>query len=165
MQMTKVCPDCTSVCDLCRNNLYWRRDSALGITDAPLVKGRTASLYVKKSMLHDVLSKVCVTITDRTRPHCQPNHITHSRTLPADPNILNTIAWTQALDLTFKANARRFPGIYWQSFGSQEGVMRVYPATPWQTVDDLPDLFDVRRRPWYIHGTSSPKDVVILLDT
>ena len=82
-----------------------------------------------------------------------------------DPNILNSISWTQALDETFKSNAAKYPGIYWQSFGTQEGVMRVYPASQWQTVDDLPDLFDVRRRPWYIHGTSSPKDMVILLDT
>ena len=82
-----------------------------------------------------------------------------------DPDILNSIAWTQALDETFKANMRRYPGIYWQSFGSQEGILRMYPASQWQTVDDLPDLFDVRRRPWYIQGTSSPKDMVILLDT
>ena len=83
----------------------------------------------------------------------------------ADPHILNSIAWTQALDDSFKANAARYPGIYWQTFGSQSGVLRVYPASPWRTVDNLPDLFDVRRRPWYIHGTSSPKDMLILLDT
>ena len=82
-----------------------------------------------------------------------------------DPDILNTIAWTQMLDATFKANAKRYPGVYWQTFGSQDGVLRVYPASQWQTVDNLPDLFDVRRRPWYITGTSSPKDVIILLDT
>ena len=82
-----------------------------------------------------------------------------------DPEILNSIAWTQALDETFKNNAAKHPGIYWQSFGTQEGILRVFPASQWQTVDDLPDLFDVRRRPWYIHGTSSPKDMIILLDT
>merc|ERR1712223_1639134 len=81
------------------------------------------------------------------------------------PNILNSIAWTKNLDETFKANSEKYPGIYWQTFGSQEGILRVYPASKWQTVDDMPDLFDVRRRPWYIHGTSSPKDMIILLDT
>jgi hypothetical protein len=93
------------------------------------------------------------------------SHSRRFRTFFTDPKILNTIAWTGGLDATFKANAERYPGVYWQTFGSQDGVLRVYPASKWQTVDDLPDLFDVRRRPWYIHGTSSPKDVIILLDT
>ena len=54
-----------------------------------------------------------------------------------DPNILNTINWSQALDATFKANAKRYPDIYWQTFGSQDGVLRVYPASQWQTGKDF----------------------------
>ena len=44
MQMTKVCPHCVSICDLCQNNLYWRQDSTLGVKDVPLVKGRASLL-------------------------------------------------------------------------------------------------------------------------
>ena len=54
---------------------------------------------------------------------------------------------------------------FYTNFFGGAGILRVYPASKWQTVDDMPDLFDVRRRPWYIHGTSSPKDMIILLDT
>ena len=36
MQMTS---SSVPVCDLCENGLFWRRDSALGITDEPFVKG------------------------------------------------------------------------------------------------------------------------------
>ena len=74
-------------------------------------------------------------------------------------------AFSYFVTICREEHAKRFPDVYWQSFGSQEGVLRVYPASQWRTVDDLPDLYDVRRRPWYIHGTSSPKDVVVLLDT
>lgn len=49
-----------------------------------------------------------------------------------DPEILNGIRWTQALDPVFKENQKEFPDIYWQTFGSQDGYMRVFPTTRYE---------------------------------
>ncbi len=86
-------------------------------------------------------------------------------TFLADPEILNGIHWSDDLDTAFLSNRASDPDIYWQGFGSQEGYLRFFPAARWRTVGDLPDLYDVRRRPWYIQGAVSPKNVIILLDT
>uniref|UniRef100_A0A8C6TA89 Calcium channel, voltage-dependent, alpha 2/delta subunit 2b n=1 Tax=Neogobius melanostomus TaxID=47308 RepID=A0A8C6TA89_9GOBI len=77
--------------------------------------------------------------------------------------ILNELNWTQALEKVFMENSREDPSLLWQAFGSATGVTRYYPATPWKAPDKI-DLYDVRRRPWYIQGASSPKDMVILVD-
>ena len=45
-----------------------------------------------------------------------------------DPDVLNGINWSSDLDEVFKRNRQEFPGIYWQSFGSRNGYLRVYPA-------------------------------------
>ncbi|KAG7260720.1 hypothetical protein CRUP_029476 [Coryphaenoides rupestris] len=79
------------------------------------------------------------------------------------PVILNELNWTQALEKVFMENSREDPSLLWQAFGSATGVTRYYPATPWRAPDKI-DLYDVRRRPWYIQGASSPKDMVILVD-
>ncbi|KAF5893114.1 voltage-dependent calcium channel subunit alpha-2/delta-2-like, partial [Clarias magur] len=79
------------------------------------------------------------------------------------PVILNELNWTQALERVFMENSREDPSLLWQAFGSATGVTRYYPATPWRAPDKI-DLYDVRRRPWYIQGASSPKDMVILVD-
>ncbi|KAG9333851.1 hypothetical protein JZ751_010001 [Albula glossodonta] len=79
------------------------------------------------------------------------------------PVILNELSWTQALEEVFINNSREDPSLLWQAFGSATGVTRYYPATPWRAPDKI-DLYDVRRRLWYIQGASSPKDMVILVD-
>uniref|UniRef100_A0AAY4AWC2 VWFA domain-containing protein n=1 Tax=Denticeps clupeoides TaxID=299321 RepID=A0AAY4AWC2_9TELE len=79
------------------------------------------------------------------------------------PVILNELNWTQALDRVFIDNSREDPSLRWQVFGSSTGVTRYYPATPWRAPNKI-DLYDVRRRPWYIQGASSPKDMVIIVD-
>ncbi|KAA0711757.1 Voltage-dependent calcium channel subunit alpha-2/delta-2 [Triplophysa tibetana] len=99
------------------------------------------------------------------------NHVNYSHTavqIPTDiykgaPVILNELSWTQALERVFMENSRDDPSLLWQAFGSATGVTRYYPAAPWRAPDKI-DLYDVRRRPWYIQGASSPKDMVILVD-
>ncbi|XP_043934124.1 voltage-dependent calcium channel subunit alpha-2/delta-2 [Protopterus annectens] len=78
--------------------------------------------------------------------------------------ILNELNWTEALENVFIENRKEDPSLLWQVFGSATGVTRYYPATPWKEPSNKIDLYDVRRRPWYIQGASSPKDMVILVD-
>ncbi|XP_060127514.1 voltage-dependent calcium channel subunit alpha-2/delta-2 [Zootoca vivipara] len=77
--------------------------------------------------------------------------------------ILNELNWTDALEDVFVENRKEDPSLLWQVFGSATGVTRFYPATPWRMPNKI-DLYDVRRRPWYIQGASSPKDMVIIVD-
>ncbi|XP_067855150.1 voltage-dependent calcium channel subunit alpha-2/delta-2a isoform X2 [Heptranchias perlo] len=77
--------------------------------------------------------------------------------------ILNELNWTAALEDVFKSNREADSSLRWQVFGSATGVTRYYPATPWGPPNKI-DLYDVRRRPWYIQGASSPKDMMIIVD-
>lgn len=77
--------------------------------------------------------------------------------------ILNELNWTEALEDVFRKNKEEDPSLLWQVFGSATGLARYFPASPW--IDSsMIDLYDVRRRPWYIQGASSPKDMLILVD-
>ncbi|XP_032361096.1 voltage-dependent calcium channel subunit alpha-2/delta-1 isoform X3 [Etheostoma spectabile] len=81
--------------------------------------------------------------------------------------ILNELNWTEALEDTFRINKEEDPSILWQVFGSATGLARYYPASPWIDSSNSAnkiDLYDVRRRPWYIQGAASPKDMLILVD-
>ncbi|XP_038150706.1 voltage-dependent calcium channel subunit alpha-2/delta-1a isoform X2 [Cyprinodon tularosa] len=81
--------------------------------------------------------------------------------------ILNELNWTDALDDVFRKNKEEDESLLWQVFGSATGLARYYPASPWidkRSAPDKIDLYDVRRRPWYIQGAASPKDMLILVD-
>ncbi|XP_046583108.1 LOW QUALITY PROTEIN: voltage-dependent calcium channel subunit alpha-2/delta-2-like [Haliotis rubra] len=81
-----------------------------------------------------------------------------------DLEILNGLNWTAQLDKVFEENYRMDPEILWQYFGSQAGFMRTYPGSAWKERGQV-DLYDVRRQSWYTQGSSSPKDMMILIDT
>ncbi|XP_052825062.1 voltage-dependent calcium channel subunit alpha-2/delta-2 isoform X3 [Octopus bimaculoides] len=81
-----------------------------------------------------------------------------------DIDILNGLGWSAQLDKVFEDNYNKNKKLLWQYFGSQSGFMRMYPASRWRTHGSV-DLFDVRRRPWYTQGASSPKDMMIIIDT
>nr|XP_057934647.1 voltage-dependent calcium channel subunit alpha-2/delta-1-like isoform X1 [Doryrhamphus excisus] len=81
--------------------------------------------------------------------------------------ILNELNWTEALEEVFRKNKEEDPSLLWQVFGSATGLARYFPASPWidssKSANKI-DLYDVRRRPWYIQGAASPKDMLILVD-
>lgn len=84
---------------------------------------------------------------------------------PGLPEIINGIFWTEKLDSVFRRNLAQFVHVHHQYYGDHLGFLRTFPAHKWRIPRTEPDLFDARVRPWYIAGTSSPKDVVILIDT
>ncbi|PIK45190.1 putative voltage-dependent calcium channel subunit alpha-2/delta-1-like [Apostichopus japonicus] len=77
-----------------------------------------------------------------------------------DPVILNSIRATDSVDEVFVKNAQRDDKLIWQYFGSATGFYRSYPATEEGGTTLLP-----YNRQWYIQATSSPKNVMILIDT
>uniref|UniRef100_A0A672IVI2 Voltage-dependent calcium channel subunit alpha-2/delta-1-like n=1 Tax=Salarias fasciatus TaxID=181472 RepID=A0A672IVI2_SALFA len=98
---------------------------------------------------------------------CVP-HGSSSAANPVIPTIiLNELNWTKSLEDMFRKNKEDDPSLLWQVFGSATGLARYYPASPWNDLSNSAnkiDLYDVRRRPWYIQGAASPKDMLILVD-
>ncbi|KAG7172933.1 Voltage-dependent calcium channel subunit alpha-2/delta-1-like 2 [Homarus americanus] len=81
-----------------------------------------------------------------------------------NPEILNGLHWSATVDRVFQENFEGDSTLAWQYFGAQTGFMRVYPATTWYVPPNLIDLYDARLRPWYVQGSVSPKDMIILMD-
>jgi voltage-dependent calcium channel alpha-2/delta-3 len=84
-----------------------------------------------------------------------------------DREILLTANWSYNLNQAFIDNYNQDPELTWQYFCSQTGLYRVWPGHIWEypegDIEKL-DLFDCRVQNWYIRATSSPRDVIILID-
>uniref|UniRef100_A0A669P5X2 Calcium voltage-gated channel auxiliary subunit alpha2delta 4 n=1 Tax=Phasianus colchicus TaxID=9054 RepID=A0A669P5X2_PHACC len=79
-----------------------------------------------------------------------------------DPDILNGVYMSEALNPVFVDNFERDPTLTWQYFGSSTGFFRLYPEILHSTLSTwlLVFLFSSR----YIQAATSPKDIVIIVD-
>lgn len=71
------------------------------------------------------------------------------------------------MNQAFIDNYNQDPELTWQYFCSQTGLYRVWPGHIWEYPEgdsEQLDLFDCRVQNWYIRATSSPRDVIILID-
>nr|XP_033490493.1 voltage-dependent calcium channel subunit alpha-2/delta-4-like [Epinephelus lanceolatus] len=81
-----------------------------------------------------------------------------------DPNILNAIYNSEALNDVFISNFQKDPTLTWQFFGSSTGFFRIYPGIKWTPDSNGVAAFDCRNRNWYIQAATSPKDIIIMVD-
>ncbi|XP_060893106.1 voltage-dependent calcium channel subunit alpha-2/delta-4-like [Labrus mixtus] len=81
-----------------------------------------------------------------------------------DPNIINAIYNSEALNDVFISNFQKDPTLTWQFFGSSTGFFRIYPGIKWTPDSNGVAAFDCRNRNWYIQAATSPKDIIIMVD-
>ena len=82
-----------------------------------------------------------------------------------DPSVLNSVKMTEKLDEIFRYNYKQDPSLLWQYYGdASNGAFRSFPGKQWTTDSQGRDLYDCRQRNWFILASSSPKDLVIVID-
>ncbi|KAL2093911.1 hypothetical protein ACEWY4_011223 [Coilia grayii] len=81
-----------------------------------------------------------------------------------DPDILNGVYMSEALNDVFVSNFQKDPTLTWQYFGSTTGFFRLYPGIKWTPDSNGVVSFDCRNRNWYIQAATSPKDIIIVVD-
>ncbi|XP_055337137.1 uncharacterized protein LOC129587423 isoform X2 [Paramacrobiotus metropolitanus] len=123
-------------------NLY--RDSDIPHTVLP----KKISPYFKQEVNHDYRT---VKIPDQ---------------VPRDSEeIIDAVYYSVELDGVFRQNRKSDQFIRWQYFGTNVGLIRLYPGREWDmNFAGFYNDYDPRIRPWYTAATSGPKDVLIVLD-
>jgi hypothetical protein len=79
----------------------------------------------------------------------------------------SAISWSSHLDPLFANNLERDSALSWQYFGSKSGFLRRFPGTAWppEGLRGSKEINDFRLEDWFIQAASSPKDIIILLDS
>ena len=61
--------------------------------------------------------------------------------------MLNEINWSKQLEEVFLENRKNYSEIYWQSFGSQTGMLRIFPLARYvvnrDDVDDINFIYNI----------------------
>ncbi|KAL7039794.1 hypothetical protein ACKWTF_000119 [Chironomus riparius] len=85
----------------------------------------------------------------------------------SDSELQSSISWSSHLDPLFANNLEKDSALSWQYFGSKSGFLRRFPGTAWPPEGSRGsrEINDFRNEDWFIHAASSPKDVIILLDS
>lgn len=82
--------------------------------------------------------------------------------------VTNLVCATDGVDATFAKNAAIADGsrVKMQFYGTTDGNLRAFPATSFaRDAGGKCAELDPRLRPWYVAGSTGPKDVVVVLDT
>lgn len=84
-----------------------------------------------------------------------------------DPETQSAISWSSHLDPLFANNLEKDSALSWQYFGSRSGFLRRFPGTAWPPEGSRGnrEIEDFRVSDWFIQAASSPKDIIILLDS
>ncbi|XP_042597732.1 voltage-dependent calcium channel subunit alpha-2/delta-4-like [Cyprinus carpio] len=81
-----------------------------------------------------------------------------------DPDILNGVFMSEALNDILTSKFEKDPTLTWQYFSSSTGFFRFYPGIKWTPDENGVVTFDARNRNWYIQAATSPKDITIAVD-
>jgi len=91
---------------------------------------------------------------------------------PTNPVVIESICYSRSLDTLFQEIQQNYTKKFAEFgvpkveafpmyFGSQQGMFRIFPARLFESSCG----FDPRNRSWYNIATSSPKNVILVLDT
>ncbi|XP_037897519.1 voltage-dependent calcium channel subunit alpha-2/delta-3 isoform X2 [Glossina fuscipes] len=84
-----------------------------------------------------------------------------------EDDVKAALQWSSHLDPLFQNNLERDPALSWQYFGSTTGFLRRFPGTAWppEGSKGSKQIHDFRTHNWFVQAASSPKDIMILLDS
>lgn len=125
-----------------------------------IVKNATETTYLNMTLKRDKHFYHISVNTNHTSVHVPTNVYDKGR------EALEALMWSEDLNDVFKQNYESDPALSWQYFGSETGILRHYPAKSWEDRDTSSsvDVYDCRKRSWYIETATCSKDIVILLD-